>query len=99
VEILIDETVIAVSDEVRGACEILGFDPLYVANEGRFVAFVPAADQERALAVLHADPRSANACVIGSVSAGEPGLVVSKTAIGGERVLDMQSGEQLPRIC
>jgi hydrogenase expression/formation protein HypE len=95
----IDETAIPISDGVRGACEILGFDPLYVANEGRFVAFVPAKDQHRVLEILRADPRCRDACVIGTVAAEKSGMVTSTTSIGGRRVLDMFSGEQLPRIC
>ena len=95
----IDEAAVPVSDEVRGACEILGFDPLYVANEGRFIAFVPAAEQDRALAILRADSLCRDACAIGTVSEGESGIVTSKTMIGGRRALDMLSGEQLPRIC
>jgi hydrogenase expression/formation protein HypE len=99
VGVSIDETAVPVSDEVRGACEILGFDPLYVANEGRFAAIVPAAEQERALEILRADTLCRNACAIGTVSESEPGIVTSRTVIGGRRVLDMLSGEQLPRIC
>jgi len=99
VEVNIDEGAVPVSDEVRGACEILGFDPLYVANEGRFVAFLPASEQDWALELLSADPLCRDACVIGTVSEGESGIVTSRTAIGGRRVLDMLSGEQLPRIC
>jgi len=95
----IDEAAIPVSDEVRGACEILGLDPLYVANEGRFIAFVPAECRERALEVLRANPLCKGSCTIGTVSAGDAGMVVSKTLIGGRRVLDMLSGDQLPRIC
>lgn len=94
----IDERAIPVQDEVRGACEILGFDPLYVANEGRFVAFVPAGDADHALTLL-----GDGACVIGEVRAalrdGEAGLVTLRSAIGANRVVDMLSGEQLPRIC
>jgi hydrogenase expression/formation protein HypE len=99
VEVHIDEAAVPVSDEVRGACEILGFDPLYVANEGRFIAFVPATEQDRALQILTAISSCRDACVIGSVSAAASGIVTSKTAIGGQRVLDMLSGAQLPRIC
>lgn len=98
-DININEPTVPVSDDVRGACEILGLDPLYVANEGRFVAFVPATGKDRALELLRADPVCRDACVIGSVSAGKSGLVTSTTSIGGRRVLDMLSGEQLPRIC
>ena len=99
VEVNIDEAAVRVSDAVRGACEILGFDPLYVANEGRFIAFVPAAQQERTLQSLRAVSFCRDACVIGTVSAAASGMVTAKTAIGGQRVLDMLSGAQLPRIC
>ncbi len=99
VEINIDEAAVAVSDEVRGACEILGFDPLYVANEGRFIAFVPPDETDRALRVLAADGRCPDARVIGTVGAASSAMVTAATAIGGRRVLDMLSGAQLPRIC
>jgi hydrogenase expression/formation protein HypE len=99
VEVRIDEAVIPVSEAVRGASEIMGFDPLYVANEGRFVVFVSGEEEGRALEVLSADRVSQNACLIGHVFDGEAGLVTSKTMIGGHRALDMLSGEQLPRIC
>lgn len=95
----IDEASIPVREEVRGACEILGFDPLYVANEGRFVAFIPANDRERALALLRSHPLGADAAFIGTVTKGSPGLVTLKSRIGATRILDMLSGEQLPRIC
>ena len=99
VEIRIDEAAVPVSDEVRGACEILGFDPLYVANEGRFVAFVPETQQGRALDILQAEGSCRSACTIGTVSDYSSGIVSAITAIGGSRVLDMLSGVQLPRIC
>ncbi len=95
----IDEARVPVDKGVRGACEILGLDPLYVANEGCFVAFVAAADAERALATLRADGGCAEATVIGDVTGRDAGTVVATTPIGGERILDLQSGEQLPRIC
>jgi hydrogenase expression/formation protein HypE len=97
--IRIDERQIPVRQDVRGACEILGLDPLYVANEGRFVAFVAPADAERALALLRAHPLGQGAAVIGQVAEGNDGLVVMKSAIGASRIVDMLSGEQLPRIC
>src|SRR5512139_791573 len=97
--ISVEECLIGVREDVRGACEILGFDPLYVANEGRFVAFVPAADEGRALAVLRAHEVSAEAVRIGQVTASPAGLVTLKSGIGATRVVDMLSGEQLPRIC
>jgi hydrogenase expression/formation protein HypE len=93
------EKAIPVQEEVRGACEILGLDPLYVANEGRFIAFLPADQAESALAVLHAHPPAEGACVIGTVQAGTEGLVTMTGMIGTSRVIDMLSGEQLPRIC
>ncbi len=99
VAIHVDERAISVRDEVSDACELLGLDPLYVACEGRFVAVVPEAEAERALGILRAHPVSAGAARIGEVrEAGSP-LVVLRTALGSERVLDLLSGEQLPRIC
>jgi len=99
VEIALEERAIPVRDEVRAVCELLGLDPVYVANEGRFVAFVAPAHAERALEVLRAHEVSGGACAIGSVRAGAGGRVVMTSSIGGRRVVDMLSGEQLPRIC
>jgi hydrogenase expression/formation protein HypE len=90
---------VPVREEVQGACEILGLDPLYVANEGRFVAFVPASDADRAIRTMRSRPLGAEAAQIGAVTAGSPGLVTLKTQIGARRILDLLSGEQLPRIC
>jgi hydrogenase expression/formation protein HypE len=98
-QIEIDERSIPLRDDVQGACEMLGLDPLYVANEGRFVCFVPAAEVERALALLHAHPFSADACCIGRVSARSTAGVILKSSVGASRIVDMFSGEQLPRIC
>ena len=99
-EIAVHESAIPVSEDVAGACEVLGLDPLYVACEGRFLAFVAAADADRALEVLRTRPETAQACRIGTVrQGGTPGLVVLRTKGGGDRVLDLLSGEQLPRIC
>jgi hydrogenase expression/formation protein HypE len=95
----IDESAVPVREDVRGACEILGFDPLYVANEGRFIAFVKSSDAERALAILRAFPVSAGSAIIGSVTDDSPGLVTMTSLIGSSRIVDMLSGEQLPRIC
>jgi hydrogenase expression/formation protein HypE len=94
----VEENAVSVCDEVRGACEILGFDPLYLANEGRFVVFVAQAQAERALAVLRtASPETAPAA-IGRVLAGNGGVTL-RTSLGSRRTIDMLSGEQLPRIC
>ena len=99
VGITIDEREVSVREDVRGACEILGFDPMYVANEGRFVAFVPDADAARAVAVLRRHAVSDGAVVIGEVRSESAGLVLVRSLLGSTRVLDMLSGEQLPRIC
>lgn len=97
--IRLDEHAIPIREDVRGACEILGFDPLYVANEGRFIAFVPEAEAARALSVLRRYAVSRDAVSIGTVSETQGGLVTLKSRIGATRVVDMLSGEQLPRIC
>lgn len=98
VGIEIDESLIPVAEDVQGACEILGFDPLYIANEGRFVAFVPEKDCDRALEIICSDfPK--NAAIIGKVVADHNSLVVLKSKIGSKRILDLLTGEQLPRIC
>jgi hydrogenase expression/formation protein HypE len=94
--IRLEETQIPVSEPVRGACEILGLDPLYVANEGRFIALMPEAQAERAVAILRSFDESAT--VIGYVDAAGNGEVQLAT-IGGTRALDLLTGEQLPRIC
>jgi len=100
VEIEIEENSIEVLEEVKGVCEILGFDPLYVANEGRFIAFVKKEDAERALNIMHSDEVSNNATIIGELkSKRQNGLVTIKSIIGATRIFDMLSGEQLPRIC
>lgn len=99
VRIRVRESAIPVSGPVRGACEILGLDPLYVANEGRFVAFVPPHAAERALGFLREAPGGADAAIIGRVESGAGRGVWLDGQIGGTRELDMLSGEQLPRIC
>jgi len=99
VHINIEEAAIAVREDVRGACEILGFDPMYVANEGRFVAFVPEAETGRALDILRGEKDFDKSTVIGRVTGGRPGIVTMKSRIGATRIIDMLSGEQLPRIC
>jgi len=95
----LEETAIPVAEPVRAACEILGLDPLYVANEGKFLAVVAPAAAERALAVMRAHPLGREAALIGEVTAESPGRVAMRSRIGGTRVVDMLSGEQLPRIC
>jgi hydrogenase expression/formation protein HypE len=99
VAIEIDEAATPIREEVKGFCEILGLDPLYLANEGKLVAVVPAAEQDAALAAMRAHPLGASACAIGRVSAGEAGRVTMQTVFGGRRIVDMLVGEQLPRIC
>ena len=97
--ITIEEARIPVSDIVRGACELLGLDPLYVANEGRFAIFVADEDAARALTILQAQGVSSGAARVGTVYDHRSGIVTLRSRIGGNRVLDMMSGEQLPRIC
>jgi hydrogenase expression/formation protein HypE len=96
---LLQETNIPVRDTVRGACEILGLDPLYVANEGKLVAIVPSLHADAVVARMRENPLGADARVIGEVVADHPGMVLMQTEIGGTRVLDTLFGEQLPRIC
>ncbi len=99
VGIILHEHAIPIDEEVKGACEILGLDPLYVANEGKLIAFVTPKDEAAALAALRNHPLGKSAAVIGEVTAEHPGFVVMNTKVGGTRVVDMLSGEQLPRIC
>ncbi|CUS35165.1 hydrogenase expression/formation protein HypE [Candidatus Nitrospira nitrificans] len=96
---IVEEIAIPVNEPVRGACELLGLDPLYVANEGRFVAMVPAPQAEAALAVMHRHKTASLAAQIGTVADRDPPMVVLRTVVGTHRVLDLLSGEQLPRIC
>ncbi len=98
-QIDLEESLIPVRDDVRGACELLGLDPLSVANEGRFMAFVPADQTEKTLEILRRHAVSEGARVVGRVSAESRGLVTLRSRIGVRRVLPMLSGEQLPRIC
>ncbi len=95
----LDERAVPVRESVRGACEIFGLDPLLVANEGKLVAFVAAASADAALAALRAHPLGDGAACIGRVTADHAGMVIARTAVGGERVLDLPFGEALPRIC
>jgi hydrogenase expression/formation protein HypE len=96
---VLEEARLPVRPEVAGACEMLGFDPLHVANEGKLVALVPAAEAERVLAAMRAHPLGAEACRIGEVTADPPGRVLLRTTIGGVRIVDVPAGELLPRIC
>ena len=84
---------------MKAACELLGLDPLYVANEGKLIAAVPEGEADQLLAAMHQHPLGRNAAMIGAVVADHPGLVTMKTLIGGERLVTMLAGEQLPRIC
>ena len=95
----LEEAVVPISEPVRGACEILGLDPFYVANEGRFVAFVPAAQADPALAVLRGVSPDRRAVRIGEARMAPSGEVTLRSIVGVERILDRLSGEQLPRIC
>jgi hydrogenase expression/formation protein HypE len=99
VKIAIEQKAVPVREEVHAACEMLGLDPLHVANEGRFVAFVAAPDAERAVEILRRHEVSANAAIIGNVKGGTLPLVTVRSAVGVNRILDLPSGEQLPRIC
>jgi hydrogenase expression/formation protein HypE len=99
VAIEIDEAATPIRPEVRGFCEILGLDPLYLANEGRLAAIVAPDQADAALAALRSHPLGAGARRIGTVEAGEPGRVTMRTVLGGRRIVDMLVGEQLPRIC
>jgi len=99
VGMLIDETQIPIRPEVQAACEILGLDPLYVANEGKLVCICPATAAERLLAVMREHPLGRDAAIIGEVVADAHGFVQMRTAFGGKRIVDWPVGEQLPRIC
>jgi hydrogenase expression/formation protein HypE len=96
---LLDEARIPITEEVKGACEILGLDPLYVANEGKLLAIVSDNEAAGVLEAMHSHPLGNEAAIIGEVTADHPGFVLMKTRVGGTRVVDMLSGEQLPRIC
>jgi hydrogenase expression/formation protein HypE len=99
VAIRIQENALPIREEVKGACEILGLDPLYLANEGKLVALVPPHAAQRVLAAMHAHPAGTRAAIIGEVAAQPAGIVVLHTVFGGQRIVDMLTGEQLPRIC
>lgn len=99
VGVLLDERALPVNPAVQAACEMLGMDPIYVANEGKMIAIVAREAADAALAALRAHPLGARAAIIGEVTAAQPGRLMARTAIGGTRVIAMQLGEQLPRIC
>lgn len=99
VGIRIEEEKIPIRDLVKGACELMGFDPLYVANEGKLVAVVSPRDAEEVVSVMRQNPYGQGAVIIGEIVANHPGRVVMKTRLGTSRVVDMLTGELLPRIC
>jgi hydrogenase expression/formation protein HypE len=95
----LDESTIPIQEAVRGACELLGLDPLYVANEGKLVAIVDSGQAERIVAAMRAHPLGKQARIIGRVTQANPGLVIMRTSLGTTRIVDMLAGDQLPRIC
>jgi hydrogenase expression/formation protein HypE len=97
--VVLDEQSLPVLPAVAAACELLGIDPLYVANEGKLVAVVPPGQAEAALRALRADPMGSSAARVGEIHADPPGIVVLRTAMGGTRIVDMLVGDPLPRIC
>lgn len=97
--IVIEEAKLPVQGAVRAACEMLGLDPLYVANEGKLIAIVPREQADAVLETMQQHPHGQNAVIIGEVVSAHPGMVIAKTTLGATRVVDMQVGEQLPRIC
>jgi len=97
--IIINEVSIPVDDPVKGLCEVLGFDPFYLANEGKVLIVVSAGEEKRVLEILRSDPLGKCSEIIGEIIPDKNGLVVLNTSVGGRRILDMPSGEQLPRIC
>jgi hydrogenase expression/formation protein HypE len=99
VSIVLEDRAVPLRPEVVGFCEILGLDPLYLANEGRLVAVVPEARASSALEALRQHPLGRDAAIIGGVRAEHPGRVTTRTFTGGTRIVDMLVGEQLPRIC
>jgi len=99
VAIAIEEITVPIRPEVNGACEILGLDPLTIANEGCFIAVVAPEAAETAIYAMQSNPQGSEACIIGEVLAEPQGMVFLRTAMGGHRVLDMLVGDPLPRIC
>jgi hydrogenase expression/formation protein HypE len=99
VGIEIDERKLTIHEAVRGACELLGLDPLYVANEGKLAAVVDPEAAERVLAAMRRHPLGKGAAIVGHVTAGHAGMVTMRTLFGTARIVDMLAGDQLPRIC
>ncbi len=97
--IVSDEASVPVDEPVRGLCEMLGFDPLYLANEGKVLVVVRKEDSQQVLEIMHSHPLGTGAAIIGEITNYSRPLVTLNTAIGGKRILDMLSGMQLPRIC
>ncbi|HWH35151.1 MAG TPA: hydrogenase expression/formation protein HypE [Acidimicrobiales bacterium] len=99
VAVILNEAELPVRPAVNGACEILGIDPLYVANEGKLVAVLPAGEADAALAAVQAHPLGTGAALVGEIRDDPPGMVVINTGFGGNRIVDMLAGDPLPRIC
>jgi hydrogenase expression/formation protein HypE len=97
--LILDENRLPVQPQVLGACDMLGIDPLYVANEGKFVAIVPADEADAAIAALREHPQGADAAVVGEIVPEPHGIVALRTSFGGSRIVDMLVGDPLPRIC
>jgi hydrogenase expression/formation protein HypE len=99
VGIEVEDSRVPVPESVRAGCELLGLDPLYVANEGKLVALVPPEAESPILEAMHAHPLGQEAATIGHVTSAHPGRVVLQTTLGARRIVDMLTGAQLPRIC
>ena len=99
VGLVVQETLLPIQETTQSACELLGMDPMFVANEGKLLAFVAADDADRLVETMRQHPDGKDAAVIGHATEKHPGIVVARTVIGGNRVIAMQIGEQLPRIC
>jgi hydrogenase expression/formation protein HypE len=97
--VVLDESALPIDPAVGGACDLLGIDPLYVANEGKLVAIVAADEADAALEALRSNPLGVNAALIGDIRAEPQGIVVLRTSFGGTRIVDMLVGDPLPRIC
>ena len=97
--LILDEASLPIQPQVLGACDMLGIDPLYVANEGKFVAIVGPDEADAAIAALRAHPQGTNATVVGEIAPEPHGIVALRTSFGGSRIVDMLVGDSLPRIC